>query len=34
VKDTPVRPKNRFLVFGSPAIEHAFCREQEAILTK
>ena len=23
VKDTPVRPKNRFLIFGSPAIEEA-----------
>jgi len=27
VKDTPVRPKNRFLVFGSPAIEEAEIKE-------
>lgn len=27
MKDTPVRPKNRFLVFGSPAIEEAEIKE-------
>jgi len=32
VKDTPVRPKNRFLVFGSPAIEEAEIKEVVAIM--
>ena len=27
MKDTPVRPKNKFLIFGSPAIEEAEIKE-------